>query len=75
MRRREARVRRTLQYKVETETDPVERMNLLKSEFAAAAGLKPDEHLQELVDKSGLTQQVSLNERKKDFQARKIVVH
>ena len=70
MRRREARVRRTL---VEQAAKNSEQ---LMEDFGAMAGLKLNESLGAgLTNKRGLTHQISANERQPDFQARKIVVH
>jgi hypothetical protein len=73
MRRREARVRRTI---VERAVENVHNADRAKGDFAMMAGLKHNEELGSgLTNKRGLTHQISSNERQADFQARKIVVH
>jgi len=72
MRRREARVRRTIAERA-VQTDSADRA---MEDFAKMAGLKHNESLGSgLTNKRGLTHQISSNERKADFQAKKVVVH
>ena len=70
MRRREARVRRTIAERAASNAGQ------LMEDFGMIAGLKVNESLGKgLTNKTGLTHQISANERQPDFQARKVVVH